>query len=54
MRARLCKWAFDVGKGRYSETFLSGIDWMLAWMPEDRPRSVAAVLPRFTSHFSCS
>ncbi len=40
--------AAEVGKGRYSEAFLAAIDWMLALLPEDRPQSVADVLPLFS------
>ncbi len=40
--------AAEAGKGRYSEMLLAAIDWMLALLPEDRPQSVAEVLPYFT------
>ncbi|MEP7156887.1 MAG: serine/threonine protein kinase, partial [Betaproteobacteria bacterium] len=34
--------AVEVGKGRYSEAFLSAIDWALKPETQDRPRDVAA------------
>ncbi|MBU0656312.1 MAG: SUMF1/EgtB/PvdO family nonheme iron enzyme [Gammaproteobacteria bacterium] len=34
--------AVEVGKGRYSDSFLKAIDWALAYMPQDRPQTVKA------------
>lgn len=44
------KAAVKVGKGKYSESFLEVIDWMLAVYAKDRPQSVKEVLDRLVNN----
>lgn len=44
------KAAVEVGKGKYSKSFLEAIDWMLAVYAKDRPQSVKEVLHRLVDN----